>query len=63
MEEKEWLIYGREGIVYLSKRMSSVFIKKNKNRVKILSVDKEINSLLVLKIESPYTLSIKRFSC
>jgi len=30
MEEKESPIYRKEGIFYLSKRMSSVFIKKNK---------------------------------
>ena len=29
MEEKEWLIYGREGMAYLSKRRNSLFIEEN----------------------------------
>ena len=29
MEEKKWLIYRKEGIVYLSKRRNSLFIEEN----------------------------------
>ena len=29
MEEKEWLIYGREEMAYLSKRRNSLFIEEN----------------------------------
>ena len=28
MEEKEWLIYGREGMAYLWKRRNGLFIEK-----------------------------------